>query len=495
MAYGIQVTGPAGNETINLSMLGGRSFVQEIVTDWVPPGGQTYEYTFPNIPSGNDLVIYPASAGPFYWETATVNGQAVLRLHANTPTGNVGSGSSQSILLVFARKTVESFNNDYGVALVNDAGERTVSAIYPTAEYLGKLDFNPIHDSWLQGGDAIISFSPYHLYTHTCTSTNIGAGRTRIILWSLPDTASDIWYSCSTSYIPSRYASSDYFQIDIQVVTSQGKGYAIPEAYVFAVDNISTSADSYGLRVYDASGKCTFDGGLNHMVINSYKSEMAYYVYDFYDRVANNIGGGTIIRPNPGGPANEYVIDSFTGITPLIALPTYIAEEGLPDASLYSLSSSIYTHTGMIRKSGNSLFLRSLITSVSLEDAQLSQGYYWEYGAWNNIGTVIVDGTPYGGTTLSTADLVVSGHFNAVISPSQTFDVSWTCSGAGATYLSWYLEDVYQSDLPLVGSGSIGPLASKTTIYNYTPPYNVVVVAKTASGKVVAQASFQFYVS
>ena len=40
MSYGIQVTGPAGNETVNLSMSGGRSYVQEIRRTWTSPGGQ-----------------------------------------------------------------------------------------------------------------------------------------------------------------------------------------------------------------------------------------------------------------------------------------------------------------------------------------------------------------------------------------------------------------------------------------------------------------------
>lgn len=493
MAYGIQVTGPAGNETINLSMLGGRSFVQEINRDWEYPGGQTYQYTFPNIPSGDDVVIYVANAGPFYWETSTVNNQAVLTLHANVPTGTVGAGSSNLTLLVFARRTVESFNNDYGVALVNDNGERIVSAIYPTAEYLGKLEFSPRHDPWVQGGDAFIPFSSYHLYAHTCTATSLGAGRTRIILWNLPDTANDVWYACDISYISKNVTSA--YQVQVQVVCKPNKGYTVPEAYVFAVDGISTSSDSYGLRIYDASGNCTFDGGLNHMVINAYQTNMAYQIDDLYYRYANNFSGQTISRPNPTGASNDYTISAFNGINPLIVLPTYTVDEGVPNPDRYVLSSWTYYHTGMVRKSGNVLSLKRITTNVFIEDTALSQGWYWEYGSASSIGTVIVDGTPYSAAPILTADLAttISPSYGNINTSGQ-LSVSWTCSGANATILSWYLDDVYQSDLPLVGSGLIGPLPFKSYDGYNALPYNVVVVAKTASGKVVSQSSFQFTV-
>jgi hypothetical protein len=130
---------------------------------------------------------------------------------------------------------------------------------------------------------------------------------------------------------------------------------------------------------------------------------------------------------------------------------------------------------------------------VIIEDFGIAGGWYWEAGSASNIGTVIVDGTPHGAAALPTANLTVTpAGWNTTV--SSQLGVTWDCSGADATTLSWYLDDVYQPDLPLVGSGSIGPYPYKT-YDGYNPqPYNVVVVAKTAGGKIVAQASFQFYV-
>ena len=408
MSYGIQVTGPAGNETVNLTMSGGRSYVQEIRRTWTSPGGQIYTYTFPNIPSGDDLVVYVVQNGPFYWDTSTVNNQAVITLYAqpeSRPPG-FGSYSDESVLSVFTRKTIETFNNDYGVALVNDAGERIVSAIYPTAEFIGKLTFSPVVDQWVNGGIQDLPRNNYHLNGHTSVATNIGAGRKRIILWNLPETSStDVWYTCDTSYIPDTVTGN--FQVEMKAVTKAGLGYAMPEAYVFAVDGISTSSDSYGLRIYDASGRVTFDAGLNHMVIAGLYNGMDFNIDDIVNRGQENDFRPQIRPPEVAGPTNTYTINAFNGIVPLIFLPTLVVEEGVPyPGNTFVLTYFYLNHTGMVRKTGNQLSLRAITTGFGQEDAALANNWWWESGSVYNHGTVIVDATPLGGASIPSAYLL-----------------------------------------------------------------------------------------
>jgi hypothetical protein len=489
MSYGIQVKGPAGNETVNLTMSGGRSYVQEIRRTWESPGGQTYTYTFPNIPGGENLVVYVAQNGPFYWTTSTVNNQAVISLYAqpeSRPPG-YGSYSDQSVLSVFTRKTTETFNNDYGVALVNDAGERIVSAIYSTAEFIGKLTFSPVVDQWINGGIQDLPRSSYHLNIHTSEATNIGAGRKRIILWNLPETSStDVWYTCDSSYLPDTLTGN--FQIQMKAVTKGGLGYAMPEAYVFAVDGINPSSDSYGLRIYDASGRVTFDAGLNHMVISGFYNGMDFNIDDIVNRYNENDFRPQVRPQDPSGPTNTYTINGFDGIVPLIFLPTLFVEEGIPYPGTFVLTYYLLYYTGMVRKTGNQLSMRGITTGFNQEDAALANGWWWESGSVYDHGTVIVDATPLGGAAIPSAYLMVTKD-NTYITSDYQLNVTWECTGAST--LSWYLEGVYQGELPMSGSAALGPFAPKQ--YSYWP-YTIAVVAKDAGGRGIATSTIQWYV-
>jgi hypothetical protein len=489
MSYGIQVRGPAGNETINLSMSGGRSYVQEIRRTWSMPGGQRFTYTFPNIPSGDDLVVYVVQLGPFYWEASTVNNQAVITLIANVPfSGTIGSFYEEIVLLVFTRKTVETFNSDYGVAFINEAGERTVSAIYPTAEFIGKLTFSAVPDTSEYGsGHRQLPRSSYYMHTHSSTPTNIGAGRKRIILWNLPSTGEEQWYTCSTSYMPDTVTGN--FQVAAQVVSYRGKGYALPEAYVFAVDGINPSSDSYGLRIYDASGRVTFDAGLNHMVIKSLYDGMDFNIDEIIGRSDYQERFPQFFLPDVLGPANTYTITGFDGIVPLIFLPTMFVEEGIPIRSQYIIQAYYtYYHTGMTRKAGNTLSLRAITTGFTQEDRGLSSNFWWEAGSIYNNGTVIVDATPLGGAAVIPIDLqVTSNYIN--ITQYSTLNVTWTSSGAAS--LSWYLDGVYQGELPLNGSAEIGPFPLKP----YTSiEYIATVVAKNGAGQPITSSTIEWFV-
>ena len=497
MSYGIQVTGPAGNETVNLTMSGGRSYVQEIRRTWTAPGGQTYTYTFPNIPSGDDLVVYVVQLGPFYWQTSTVNNQAVLTVYAQLESAPfyVTSFYEETILSVFTRKTTETFNNDYGVALINDAGERIVSAIYPTAEFIGKLTFSPVPDAFTVGSENVstISNTPrggYHVNTHSSTPTSIGAGRKRIILWNLPETTStDVWYTCDSSYLPDTLTGN--FQIAMKALTKGGIGYAMPEAYVFAVDGINPSSDSYGLRVYDGSGRVTFDAGLNHMVIAGLYNGLSFNIDDIINREETKSirGGGGVVIPDVAGPANTYTINAFDGIVPLIFLPTLFVEEGVSPTNTDSYYYYIYYYTGMLRKTGNQLSLRGITTGFTQEDASLAFGWWRESGSSSGQGTVIVDATPLGGATITSANLQVTPEDNIYMNSSGILNVTWACTGAST--LSWYLDGVYQSELPMSGSAALGPFAPKQ--YSYWP-YTITVVAKDAGGRSIAISTIQWYI-
>lgn len=473
-SYGIQITGPNGNDTVNLEMAGGRSFVQEIIFPYTSPG-EVRNYTFDNVPSGDDLVIYTAGIGPFYWTTGTSGGKATLTITAYTPSASrVGAFYNTLKLWIFAKKTTETFNNDYGIALINEVGERTVSALYPTAEFLGKVTFNSTASYFEH-----INGSTLNKYYHQTTANVGGAGRKRLILWNLPSNANDTWYT-GDSYIVETAGNS--FPIECAVINPD-TSYAVPEAFIFAIDGLTTGSDTYGIRVYDSSGNVTFDGAKNHLVIKGFQTGLQYATTGL------SIAG----RPTYTGTANSYTLDSAVGVSnPLVFLSRLFIEQGVNNTPSSSLSCHIYWHEGVVRRQGNILYMKRITTYYNFEDYRLPSGYLYQEGMNSNLITMVVDGSIYGAFTIGTPTPLPT--VTASISPDtipadgvSTAIAYW--SSTDATSVSYSINGGPVTALPSTsGSTGLGPFSpGSETTFSFT-------VTATGPGGTSAPTTTYLYV-
>lgn len=354
MAFGVEVVSPAGQSSVNMAMPGGRIFVGMVVRAKETAGIVTV-YTFPDIPGHTFMKVKQVTGGAHIWAVGTNGlGQAIITLTAKNPRPVSFVIIPDTRLAVFATRTTEP---DYGLEFVNDAGERTVSTIRPTADFIGKITF----------GGAVTAASElgYTRYSHSI-STSLGSGRHRMVLWSVPSTASDVWFT-GTSYIPSSVSGA--YNVVAQYYCAAGTPYTLPEAFVFAMGGASQSADAYGLRVYSAAGELMYDAGHQHLVVKAFES---------------------ISFPNSGVAYTSMA--SFAGITPAFFLPDYVSEVWTSGSGI----SNAVVRKGVVRRDGTGFGTRSLKVDQYSEDVVISGTYDW--GLQTNLPAVVVDAVSYGGT-------------------------------------------------------------------------------------------------
>lgn len=357
MSYGIKIKRNDGTEILNDTMPGGRVFLQDLSLP-TQTSGTTSTYTYANVPGGECLRLYTMKSGMHTWTTGTNNlGQATINVTAYGTFPNI-----QSRLLAFAVKTSETFSNSIGLSIVNDQGERTVSALYPCAQFLGKLTLQ--NSPWDSGTTA----DGYNWYKHSINSTSSGSGRTRFILWNLPSNADDTYYS-GDSYVSS--ATSGSYTVDMTVATTAGS-YTLPEGFLFALDNITASSDTYGLRIYDAGGNLTFDAGLDHMVIKAIESGISY--------------DGT------------FTLSSFSSGTPAFSHFPYYSEKWTADPNPLNISSNVIIKQGFAKRNGTSLITKLITMQNYTEDSR--RNINWTWGVKTGLITLVVDSSLYGGTNL-----------------------------------------------------------------------------------------------
>lgn len=356
MAYGIQVVRADGTAIVNQTMPGGRLFVDKVVRNKETPGTVT-TYTFPDVSSGTYLKVVSVGPGSHTWTTGTSGGSATLTL---TATNSPPLRSATTVLFVFTTQTVEP---DFGIMTVNDAGERTISSIFPCPEFLGKVTFSPTPTS-----STDMAENGFVMYNHVSTSS-LGAGRNRMILWSLPDNTNDCWFTTSNSFIDSSFTGT--YNLTASFITTPGTGYTVGVAYIFALDGLTTGANPYGLRVYDQAGAVTFDSSYKLMVIKGIDNELDY--------------------PDVSDVINTYTGLSFmAGATPAFLVPLFKKEVW----TITGFTSHGSLYSGALRKNGSTLYSRLIKTDTDSDDVNLFTGTFL-FGDNTDIVQVAVTAADY----------------------------------------------------------------------------------------------------
>lgn len=354
MTYGLRTWGPNGLPYIDPVYLGAVCLGRYQVSS-----GQTQTIAFPSVPYGELRVMYPGRMGH---DTAILNTSGYSSLQF-TPryTGVLNNKLPiDSTVFVFARTT---FEPDYGFMVISDSGERLVSTIHPVPEFIGKFTFGPAPGTVTSIGDGNLD----HGYT---VSSAIGAGRSRLVLYSLPSLNGNFWFT-GTSHVSA--AVTGNFNLTLRLIASSTIPVPLPQAYVFAVDNLVASSDGYGLRVWDGAGKVLFDSGKYHMVCRDSMAGIQFPVnngptqYDFYSGMMEALS------------------------TPLVLLPPYSFESYTP---IQGQQRSNYKRSeGFIRRVGGTLSTKTFETNTRVEDSATNASY--QFGNYNNNATFVVDGSLY----------------------------------------------------------------------------------------------------
>lgn len=314
-------------------------------------------YTYPDVPGGSHLRVFLVVSGDHTFSTGTNgSGQATLTITAKN------SGSAYAVATtaaVFAALTVEP---TYGVSLLNDAGERLVSSMYPLPNFLGKFTL-----SLLSGGG-----STQEVYQ---TTTSLGSGQDRLIMFKLPDTT-DVWYY-GTSFVSSS-VTGDY-NIQLRVFRPNYTSTTIPDAYVFGIQSSGAapaSSEQYGIRIYNSGGALMYDSGNKHL---SLKRSTAF---DF---------------PATGNTETGYTVSQMSGITPLVWLPTHeyleavYSHQGFGPGGVMVPYYNQFFGRAMMRKNGTTLYARH----DRVQTGTTFSPIVYNHGQLSNLFTMVADSYLY----------------------------------------------------------------------------------------------------
>jgi hypothetical protein len=337
-------------------------------------GNISQTFTYPLVPAGS-LYVYQIGAGAHAWVVGS-NGssQATLTLTTKSYTQNYNTQ-----LLVFASATTEA---NYGVLLKNDAFENALSAEYAVPIYLGKVTLGTTPDAsnggFLNGWTGGATSDGYYCTRHSAT-TSLGAGKRRIVLWTLPDVTADTWFAGTSYLYEAGNTVQGYFFAGSGVST-----YTIPEALIFSLEDHVASSATYGLRIWNAAGKLTYDSGLSHTILRDLQSVLAYPV-DVAS--ANN----TYSLSSLASPISALFIPAYTLLTTsqLAFIPT----------GSKTLNRDAYTY-GVIRKNGATLeskLLRAPDIDYVLPSGFLTNYGSFEYGVRTGLFQAIVSTALFGG--------------------------------------------------------------------------------------------------
>jgi hypothetical protein len=361
MTYGLLTQRPNGMPLIDPTLIGGRVYVGK----YTAAAGASASYTFPNIPGHGRLrVLQIAAGGHSYALSTNGSGQAVITF---TPYSQTSSRSTTVFL--FTTYTTEP---DYGVLTTNDAGQRTVSGLFPVPEFLGKVTFSNTPSSSYDTADGT-----YWVYDHL-SATSLGAGRERLVLWSLPENTYDCWFKGTTN-ISNTVTGS--FNLRARFIRAPTDPYSMPEAFVFALDGLTTSSDTYGIRVFDQSGNITFDSGRDHMVIKGFETTVDY----------PSSSGSTLTFPGLSTLTASNV--------PVMLIPSYGKDVW---ARITASSSTEKSYEAGVRRVGSTLYTRLVLLSTAYEDIG-GTTHTNEWGVRTDLMQLVLDGALYGASNAALA--------------------------------------------------------------------------------------------
>jgi hypothetical protein len=366
MTYGIEIYKNSTTVNLDQTMPGGRLFVQRIIQ----PEGTTGSYTFTSVPSGDDLIIYTAAAGFHSIAPGTSGGSATLTLGLITKP-SLSNYVSNTDLLIFATNSKEP---NYGIETTNNTGQRIISTVLPCPIFLGSVVPSLTATVSLTGG-AIGGWPYFYRHDYTGTVSSSETNGNRMVLWALPnDTGNNVWYTGSSIISPTVSNT-----INMSILSNSATPPACPRGYIFELDNIQDSTDSYGIRIYNNSGNVTFDSGYSHLNIVGINSNV-FYTSPILDASMNTVPV----------TVNTFNISAYSGLsTPISFIPAYYLEEAIPIPSV--AASKVFSLEGWVRRETTNLKLAT-IGSFYQEDSQ--QTWFYELGGYNQVA-VTVDGTKY----------------------------------------------------------------------------------------------------
>lgn len=468
MSYGIQ-TSRIVNGTTRFSLdpqaVGGRVFLGIINVAY----GSSQTFTYANVPGADKLRYYFVNAGPHTVSTSTQAGTGWAQI---TVTGySTQRQQFSTILLVFTTATTEP---SYGIITTNDAGERTVSAQFPVPALLGRVTMSaqPTYTNYIAEGGGVA-------YYHSAT-TSLGSGTDRLILWTLPQNASNIYFT-GDSYISSSYSGNA--TIYGTIFGPAGATYTVGEALIFSLNSIPASTEGYGMQLFNSSGSLLFDASNDHLMIKGFSS-ITYT--------------GTDTETTNESP------DIFTGSEPAILVPNYYRSTAQRRGTT-GLSSWVRTYEGAIRRQGTSIYAKRILTEVNLEDAILS----WDQTYGSSINTIFgidaanlgAGGGTSGGTSLSgyiqpsgTEANTCSYDSNtaSTCTISQSYFVTPTGGNGNAISYSWSLTSQSHPGTYIIsGSSTNSTVTISTTTGDTAGPITAVLqCSMSQSGSSTALATY-----
>lgn len=303
--YGLQVFDASGIKQLDSTTdIGGRVYLGRV--DFSALNRQVGDVIVSDIypvEKKEDLFVYVASEGPFTYtiQTILINSTSRAQIVATVTRGVSAEGDAigdRLILLVFAKKAkpFTSINN-YGLYITNPNSELVLTdkALIPT--FLERVTPNPFY-----GSNTIYQYFGFNnyrriLFAHTVNLSQ-ATNKDRLIFMTIPDITIpgttdklDVWYwvdsfadgltneSSITVYVDS--PAEKYFEPDPASETKwiaygPTKAYPLPQIYVFALDYLPSSGQTYGLQIKNSTGGITFDSGLKHLNIDAYIPNLTF---------------------------------------------------------------------------------------------------------------------------------------------------------------------------------------------------------------------------
>ena len=183
MSYGIIIRRADGTIIAAPGVQGGGIFIGVRTIS----AGVSDTWTFNTVPGGSYLRVLQVSGGAHYYTIGT-NGsnQATLTATARTTYTISGNqfGFQDSTFLIFSTFTTEDLSNDYGIAVINDSGERLVSAIHSSPVFTAKVS------SWNLGLNYSIAEEGYTVYEYSSSPLSYGLGQDNLVFWNIPSSLS-----------------------------------------------------------------------------------------------------------------------------------------------------------------------------------------------------------------------------------------------------------------------------------------------------------------
>lgn len=411
MPYGIECYTGTSVKNLGQDLNGGRVFVKLIEQQWF--SGQTYVFNIPYVDSGTSLKVFTVSPGSFTTTTGTNTTTKTASVILTAKSVNRGASARSAKIVVFTTATNEA---GYGISTLNDSGERVASTIYPCAQFVQKLTYNATGSLYGMGQ----GIAGRQILSHSSNQNITGSGQLKIILYTIPENLNDCWYSFN-SFIGTTSGYTDSIIVDAPI----GAAYTMPEAYVFSLDSLTPSADTYGIRIYDNSApqKLLFDSG------------------NFYA----NIKGFETLNYTKAS-ASSITSTLFSGNVPAFLIPQYGESIGTVSGN----STIFQEYVGCVKRIGTTLYSQTRLIDTYTEGEVIAFPSY-TYGVTSNLCSAI-DATilgaaptpPLTGVITSTSTQTTCPYNIDVASSctiTEAFSVSYSGGGGGTISYSWSLSN------------------------------------------------------